>query len=123
HLADAATEHWTHNDAGIWEMRTHTRPFTYSKLMIWMALDRALRLADSGHITGPVARWQAVRAQVRHEALTRGYNEALGAFTLTYEGEALDAANLLIPMMELLPFDDPRVQGTIDRTLERLTRE
>lgn len=121
HLATRASEVWPHDDAGIWEMRNDPAPFVYSKAMVWTALDRALRLADEGRIAGDTAKWTAARNRVRAETLARGYNEDLGAFTLIYDGDALDAANLLFPVHEFLPVEDPRVRSTIDRTLERLT--
>jgi GH15 family glucan-1,4-alpha-glucosidase len=120
-VADRATEKWTEPDWSIWEMRKPPEHFVYSKLMVWVALDRAVHLAGMGVLEGDVERWKEVRSEVRSEILERGYDEDVGAFVLHYGSDELDAANLLIPLRELLPFDDPRVQSTIDRTLERLT--
>jgi GH15 family glucan-1,4-alpha-glucosidase len=120
-VADRATEEWKKPDWSIWEMRKPPQHFVYSKLMVWVALDRAVHLARMGVLEGDVERWEEVRGRVRAEILDRGYDEELRSFVLHYGSDELDAANLLLPMHELLPFDDPRVQGTIDRTLERLT--
>ena len=120
-IVDLAIAKWKQPDFGIWEMRGGPRQFVYSKVMVWVALDRAIQLAKRFRFKGPVAKWIRVRDEVRDAVLTRGYDAQLGAFVQSFGSKALDAANLLIPLMGLLPFDDPRVQGTIDRTLERLT--
>jgi GH15 family glucan-1,4-alpha-glucosidase len=95
----------------------------YSKLMVWVALDRAACLAERFGLEGDVARWKATRKHVRDAILEEGYDPEVGAFVQSFGSTSLDAANLLIPIVGLLPFDDPRVQGTIDRTLAELTRD
>ncbi len=120
-VADHVCSVWERPDQGIWEMRGGPRHFTYSKVMAWVALDRAVLLAERNGFPGDVDAWRASRERVRRQVLERGFNPKLGAFTQSYDSEELDAANLRIPLMEFLPFDDPRVVGTIDRTLERLT--
>ncbi len=122
-LADMACGVWREPDAGIWEMRAEPQHYTYSKLMVWVALDRALRLADEHGLEGDTERWRQHREEIREEILARGYNEQLGAFVIVYDGDELDAANLRMPLLEFLPCADRRVQGTIDRTLEQLTRD
>lgn len=122
-LADAACEAWREPDAGIWEVRGAPRHFVYSKAMVWVALDRALLLARAGVIEGDTARWQAEQERVRAAVLGHGFDPSVGAFTQAFRSRALDAANLLLPLRGLIPFDDPRVRSTIDRTLEELTEE
>jgi GH15 family glucan-1,4-alpha-glucosidase len=119
-VADQACANWRERDYGIWEVRNGPFDFVYSKAMVWAALDRALKLADRGVIEGDTARWKRSRAEVRADLLDRGFDADLGAFKQSYERAVPDASNLLIPMLELLPFSDPRVKGTIDVTLERL---
>lgn len=120
-LADDACRVWTEPDSGIWEVRGEPRHFVYSKVMVWVALERAARLAHRGRIDGDTARWRATRHRIHEEVLARGYDPDLDAFTIAYGLPELDAANLLVPIYEFLPPEDPRVQATIDRTLERLT--
>lgn len=121
-VADRAAERWTEPDHGIWEMRGEPRHFTYSKVMVWVALDRAVRLAERLGLPGNVSHWRATRDQVCQAVLTKGYDADVGAFVQSFGSTALDAANLLIPTVEFLPFDDYRVQGTINQTLKHLTR-
>ncbi|CAN5787209.1 glycoside hydrolase family 15 protein [soil metagenome] len=120
-VADRAAGAWHRTDSGIWEVRGEPRHFVYSKLMAWVALDRASHLADRFGLRGDAGRWRQERDRLREDVLRHGYNPEVGAFVQSYGSTELDAANLLIPLHELLPFDDPRVQGTIDRTLEQLT--
>lgn len=119
-VADRACEVWREPDYGIWEVRGGPRHFVYSKLMVWVALDRAVRLAQRYGLKGDLARWRRERSAVRNAILTQGYDAGVGAFVQDFGSTALDAANLLLPVVEFLPFDDPRVQSTIDRTRERL---
>jgi len=119
-VADQACDNWREPDYGIWELRNGPFDFVYSKAMVWAALDRALKLADRGVIEGDTGRWKRTRTAVRADLLDRGFDTGLGAFKQSYERAVPDASNLLIPMLEVLPFSDPRVTGTIDVTLERL---
>ncbi|HET8656093.1 MAG TPA: glycoside hydrolase family 15 protein [Longimicrobiaceae bacterium] len=121
YLADRACQAWRKPDKGIWEVRGHPRHFTYSKVMVWVALDRAVRLAERRQLSGNVDGWRRSCGIVRDLVLKRGYNAELGAFVQSFGSDVLDASNLLIPQVGFLPANDPRVLGTIDRTLERLT--
>ncbi len=121
HLADRACSVWQEPDYGIWEVRTEPRHFVYSKLMVWVALDKAVLLARHYNLPGNVTQWEKSRDSLRDLILTEGYNPEIGSFVQSFGSHELDAANLLIPLVEFLPFDDPRIQGTINRTLERLT--
>jgi GH15 family glucan-1,4-alpha-glucosidase len=120
-VADQACERWTERDYGIWGIRSGPFNFVYSKVMVWMALDRAIRLARDGVIEGNVKAWSEAGTEVRNDVLDRGYDPDLGAFRQSYERSVPDASNLLIPMLELLPFSDPRVRSNLDVTLEQLT--
>ena len=104
---------WQEPDEGIWETRGGRKNFTYSKLMAWVAFDRAIKAAGILHANAPVERWQKVRAKIHDEVCTQAYNEKLGSFVQSYGSEQLDAALLLMPMTGFLPADDPRVQGTV----------
>jgi GH15 family glucan-1,4-alpha-glucosidase len=120
-VADKACSRWQKPDYGIWEVRSEPRHFVYSKLMVWVALDRALRLADRFGLEADRARWRHTRAAVHAEICERGWNEERGAFVQAYGSDALDAANLMMGPVGFLPIEDPRVQATIDRSLEELT--
>jgi GH15 family glucan-1,4-alpha-glucosidase len=120
-VADEASVSWRDPDEGIWEVRTGPRHFVFSKVMAWVAFDRAVKLHERGAIRGNVRRWAEERDAVHEEVLKKGFDEQQGCFVQSYESRALDAANLLIPVMGFLPGDDPRVQGTIDRTMQQLT--
>lgn len=120
-LADETCQRWSEPDSGIWEMRKGPRHYTHSKLMCWAALDRALRLARQGVLEGDVARWRRECERIREVVLREGYNEERGTFVQSFNSRELDASSVLIPLQELLPCEDPRVQRTLDATLAHLT--
>ncbi|WP_160110411.1 glycoside hydrolase family 15 protein, partial [Caballeronia arvi] len=104
---------WEKPDKGIWEIRDQPRQLTLSKVMVWVAIDRALRSSrEHGH-DAPEETWQRFASQVRDEVMKRGFNPKLGSFTQTYDGEELDASLLLIPLTGFLPANDPHVMGTV----------
>ena len=121
--ADTAASRWKEKDQGIWEIRGEPRDFLYSKLMCWVALDRAIALAP--HLGGQhkVKAWMAARDEIRAAIRTRGWSEKAGAFTQTFGSDDLDASNLMLAITGFLPGDDPRMKATIDATAERLTDE
>ena len=119
-LADAAAERWREADRGIWEVRGEPRHFVHSKLMCWVAVDRAVQLAERAGLPGNVARWRQARDEIRAEILNRGFNKAIGAFTQAFDSTALDASVLTIPLVEFLPATDPRVLSTMDCIREKL---
>jgi len=121
-VADYACRRWKEPDQGIWEIRGEPRHFVYSKVMVWVALDRAIYLAENHNLPGDVDRWRRSREAIRERVLTEGYDPELSSFVQSFGSKALDAVNLRIPLVEFLPFDDERVQGTIDATLEYLTK-
>src|SRR3984957_5152652 len=109
---------WQEPDEGIWETRGGRQHFTYSKLMVWVAFDRAIKAAGLLHANAPVERWQKVRAKIHEEICSQAYNEKLGSFVQSYGSEHLDASLLLMPMTGFLPAEDPRVRGTL-KAIER----
>ena len=121
--ADTAAARWRERDQGIWEIRGEPRDFLYSKLMCWVAVDRAIAMAGHLEAEGRVADWEAARDEIRAAILTRGWNERAGAFTQAFGSEDLDASNLMLAITGFLTADDPRMKATIDATARRLTDE
>lgn len=119
-VADEACASVGRPDDGLWEMRDRPAVYTYSQLMLWVGLDRAVRMADALPGADP-ARWGRGRDEAARLVLEGGYDPAYGTFVQRAGSRDLDATSLLVPLHELLPFDDPRVLGTIERTIERLT--
>ena len=122
-LADTAARRWQEKDQGIWEIRGEPRDYLYSKLMCWVALDRAVALADHLDASGRVGAWEQAQVQVREAILTRGWSDRAGAFTQSFGSDELDASSLMLPLVGFLPADEPRVLATINATEERLTDE
>ena len=121
-VADAALERWRQPDQGIWEMRSEPRHFLHSKLMCWVALDRAIKLAGIIGADGKrVSRWENERDEIRRAIVEQGWSSRVGAFTQVFGGEALDASCLLLSIVGFLPAEDPRVRSTVDAIAERLT--
>ena len=113
-LLMGSLEHrWREPDEGIWEVRGPRRHFTHSKVMCWVAFDRAVLIAEEMEFEGPLDRWRAIRDEIHDQVCARGYNAELGAFTQTYDSTELDAAVLMIPLVGFLPATDPRVDSTI----------
>ena len=113
HLVSFVEEHWVDPDEGIWEVRGGPRQFTHSKLMAWVAADRAVKAVERFGLPGPAARWRALREDIRRDILTRGYDADRETFTQYYGSRELDAALLMVPLVGFLPPDDPRVRGTV----------
>ncbi len=120
-LADSAAQRWQETDQGIWEVRGEPQHFLYSKVMCWVALDRAIGLAGTLRAQDRVADWGRVRDQIRATVVREGWSEEAGAFTQFYGSSDLDAANLMMPIVGFLPADDPRMLATIDAIADRLT--
>jgi GH15 family glucan-1,4-alpha-glucosidase len=104
---------WDEPDNGIWEIRGEPRHFVHSKVMAWMAFDRAVRSVETQGLEGPVEHWRELRDAIHAEVCERGFNDELGSFTQSYGSIELDASLLLIPLVGFLPAADPRVSGTI----------
>jgi GH15 family glucan-1,4-alpha-glucosidase len=122
-VADAAARRWQEHDQGIWEIRGEPRDFLYSKLMCWVALDRAVALAEILDARDRVEGWTQTQEDIRQAILTRGWSESAKAFTQSFGSDDLDASNLMLALVGFLPADDPRILATIDATEEHLTDE
>jgi len=126
-LEMALVEHlesiWREPDEGIWEVRGGPRDFTYSKLMAWVAFDRAVRTIEEFGSAGPLDRLRTAREQVRKEIETKGFNPRLNSFVQYFGGAHLDASLLLAPVVGFLPATDPRVQGTVAAIEKKLMRD
>ena len=120
-MADRAADRWEEADHGIWEVRDERRHYLYSKLMCWVAVDRAARLAEDLRAGDRALRWCRERDRIREAILAEGWNEKAHAFTQSFGSEDLDASALMIPIVGFLPADDARVRATIDAIAERLT--
>lgn len=122
-IVDYVCKVWDTPDSGIWEVRGGPRHFVYSKLMCWVAVDRGIKIAEHRKYTAPLEKWRETRDEIRKAVLENGYNERLGSFVQSFGSTTLDATSLIIPITGFLPTDDPRVQGTINKTLAELTTE
>jgi GH15 family glucan-1,4-alpha-glucosidase len=121
-VAEAAVRGWREPDHGIWEVRGEPRHFLHSKLMCWVALDRAVQLSGTiGARPDRVALWREERDSIRDFILQRGWSERAGAFAQAFGSDALDASTLLISIVGFLPAGDPRVRATVSAVAERLT--
>jgi GH15 family glucan-1,4-alpha-glucosidase len=115
-------EHWDEPDEGIWEVRGPRRHFVHSKVMAWVAFDRAVKATQAG-LPGPADRWQDLRDQIHREVCEKGFNQQRGAFTQYYGSAELDAAVLLIPEVGFLPPTDPRVISTVQAIKDELVTD
>lgn len=113
-LLDVLESTWSQPDDGIWEMRGPRRQFTHSKVMAWVAVDRAIKGIEHFGLEGPVARWKQLRTRIHEEVCARGFNEERQAFTQTYDSPHLDASLLMVPLVGFLPASDPRVRATTE---------
>jgi GH15 family glucan-1,4-alpha-glucosidase len=112
-LLDHLEKIWPEPDEGIWEIRGPRCHFTHSKVMAWVAFDRAIKSAEQFHLDGPVERWRTVREAICDDVCRRGFDRELGSFVQCYGTKQLDASLLLLPCMGFLPPSDPRIRGTI----------
>src|SRR6266567_1356247 len=122
-VADTAAARWQERDQGIWEVRGGPRDFLYSKLMCWVALDRAISIADILNAHDRIDTWTVTREQIRNAILKDGWSEKAGAFTQAFGSDDLDASTLMMPIVGFLPATDPHMRSTIDATAGRLTDE
>jgi GH15 family glucan-1,4-alpha-glucosidase len=120
-LLEWLEEHWRDEDAGIWEIRGPRRHFTHSKVMAWVAFDRAVRYCDEFGREGPTDRWRAARDELRDVILTRGWSDEKQAFTQSFDSDELDASVLLMPLVGFMPADDPRMISTVAAVRRELT--
>jgi GH15 family glucan-1,4-alpha-glucosidase len=122
-LADSAAHRWREPDRGIWEVRGESRHFVYSKVMCWVAVDRAIRLAGPLRAADRVEAWAAARHEIFQTVVREGWNDSVGAFTQYFGSNALDASTLILPIVGFLPPRDPRVLATVQAIADRLTDE
>jgi GH15 family glucan-1,4-alpha-glucosidase len=111
---------WREPDHGIWEVREKTRHFTHSKVMAWVAFDRAIRDAEKYSFDSPLLRWKATRDEIHADVCRFGFNSRLGSFVRFYDSTEVDASLLLLPLVGFLPATDPRISGTVRLIEKRL---
>ncbi|MDP9400160.1 MAG: glycoside hydrolase family 15 protein [Actinomycetota bacterium] len=116
-------EGWREPDEGIWEVRGERRHFVHSKVMAWVAFDRAVITVERFGMEGPLERWRALRDEIHAEVCERGFDVRRGTFTQAYGSRALDAALLLLPAYGFLPSDDERIVGTVEAVQRELSRD
>jgi GH15 family glucan-1,4-alpha-glucosidase len=112
---------WIQPDQGLWEVRGPPRHFTHSKVMCWVAFDRAVKMVEGGGLEGPVEGWRIVRDRIHADICKRGYSEKRGCFVQSYGSEDLDASLLLIPLVGFLPAEDARMKRTVEAIQRELT--
>ena len=120
-LLDFLEGHWRESGAGLWEQRSGEQHYTYSKVMAWVAADRAVKAVERFGLRGPAERWRALRKAIHEDVCARGFDPTHNAFVQSYGGKTLDASLLLIPLVGFLPPDDPRVIGTANAIERELT--
>jgi GH15 family glucan-1,4-alpha-glucosidase len=116
-------ERWQSPDEGIWEIRGPARHFTHSKVMAWVAIDRAVKAVERFGLPGEPERWRALRDTIRAEVLARGFDPGLNSFVQTYGSREVDASLLMLPLVGFIPADDPRMVGTVAAIQERLVHD
>jgi GH15 family glucan-1,4-alpha-glucosidase len=114
---------WDEPDEGIWEVRGKRQHFTHSKVMAWVALDRAIKSAKRFHLEAPVEQWCAVRETIHERVCRDGFDPELNSFVQSFGTKLLDASLLMIPLVGFLPPSDPRVRGTVEAVERRLCRD
>ena len=122
-LLNYVCDNWGKPDEGIWEMRGGRHHFVYSKLMSWVALDRGLRLAEKRSLPADCNRWLSTRDVIYEEIMARGWNSKKKSFVQHYGNDALDASNLIMPLVLFISPDDPRMQGTLEATMNTLVSD
>jgi len=104
---------WDQPDRGIWEVRGEPKHFTNSKVMAWVAFDRAIKIAKTNDFEAPLARWKSTRDTIHKQVCEKAFNQQLNSFVQHYDGDQLDASLLLMPLVGFLPSEDPRIHGTV----------
>jgi GH15 family glucan-1,4-alpha-glucosidase len=120
-LVDWVSGNWQLPDSSIWEVRGEVRHYVFSKVMSWVAMDRGVRMAEELGLEGNTAGWRVQRDALHAEIMQRGWSERHQSFTQAYDDDALDAAALAIPMVRFLPWNHPRVHGTVNAVARELT--
>ena len=122
-LMDFLESGWKEPDDGIWEVRGPRRHFTHSKVMAWVAVDRAIRSVEEFGLEGPSTSGESFASAIHAEVCDKGYNDEVGAFTQYYGSNALDASLLMMPLFGFLPATDPEVRSTIEKIEKDLTED
>ncbi|MFS2013969.1 glycoside hydrolase family 15 protein [Azospirillum sp. CT11-132] len=114
---------WDQPDEGIWETRGGRQPFTFSKVMAWVAVDRAIKSAEQFAMDGPVERWKDLRRRIHQDVCANGYDREMGSFVQSYGSKLVDASLLLLPVVGFLPAHDPRIAGTVAAVERQLLKD
>jgi GH15 family glucan-1,4-alpha-glucosidase len=122
-MTDWVSQNWQRPDDGVWEVRGGRKPFVYSKVQCWVALDRALKLAQERSFPIDVERLVAERNRIYETIMARGYDPRRRSFVQYFGSDALDAANLIMPLVHFIAPTDPRMLGTLDRTMDELVSD
>jgi GH15 family glucan-1,4-alpha-glucosidase len=122
-VVDWVAENWDQADEGIWETRGGRQHFTYSRLMSWVAVERAIRIARERGLPADLVRWLEVRDAIYSQIMERGWNSSRKAFVQRYDSEDLDASNLLMPMVKFVSPTDPRWLSTLDAMADELVSD
>jgi GH15 family glucan-1,4-alpha-glucosidase len=105
---------WREPDEGLWEVRSDRQHFTFSKVMAWLAFDRAIKSAENHNLAGPLDHWRAIRAEIHADVCARGFDTKRNSFVRAYGSDELDASLLLLPAIGFLPPEDPRIRATVE---------
>ncbi len=111
---------WQQPDQGIWETRGAPQHFTHSKVMAWVAIDRAVKSVEQFHLDGPLDQWRALRDQIHTDVCEKAFDPELNSFVQAYGSKLIDASTLLLPLVGFLPATDPRIRGTVEAVEKRL---
>jgi GH15 family glucan-1,4-alpha-glucosidase len=122
-LVENLANHWNEPDSGLWEIRGPSRHFTHSRVMVWVAFDRAIKAIERHGLEGPLERWREVRSAVRAEVMDRGYDVQRGCFTQHYDTTEVDASLLVLPTVGFIAGDDARFLGTVRAVEQDLLRD
>ena len=122
-LTEFIAENWENPDNGIWEVRGPRQHFTHSKVMAWVALDRAIQAVEKFGEEGPVEEWKRLARRIHAEVCEQGFDRDLGSFVQAYGSKNLDASLLMLAMVGFLPASDPRIVGTVAAVQKELTRD
>ncbi|MGY3450574.1 glycoside hydrolase family 15 protein [Bradyrhizobium sp. USDA 4353] len=122
-VVDHLTDVWDQPDHGIWERRGDGRHYVFSKVMTWVAFDRAIKSAERFDLKAPLERWRRLRDTIHRDVCEKGYDAEIGSFVEAYGSKLLDASLLLLPAVGFLPCSDPRIRGTIAAIEQHLVRD
>jgi len=114
---------WQHPDEGIWEVRGPRRHFTHSKVMAWVAMDRAVKAVDQFGLPGDRKKWQRIRDEIHDQVCRKGFDADMNCFVQYYGCKQVDASLLMLPLVGFLPATDPRMVGTVEAIQQRLSRD